>query len=129
MLCVSNELGSLSLLSALEYANMRQGLPIKKMPDNHENTDPGHVTPKLIWNEVRSHRKDTAKQFAAVGERLVRVETKVDDMAPQLTEACQKANGAKLKLASMSARNKAWFYIAGIAVSGALGALIKWLVG
>jgi hypothetical protein len=101
-----------------------------------EYTDPGVVTPLMLYQEIRGHRKDTGKQFAAVGSRLAKVEQKVDDLTPKVELACQKANGVKVEVAELKGEKKGsgnvmryvWPVVMAL-VGGGMTLLVSFLLG
>jgi hypothetical protein len=101
------------------------------MPKQDETTNPGIVTTELLYKEIRAQRKDTGSQLEVIdnrirtqGERLVRVETKVDDMAPKVKEAFKMADSAKSQGDRLSGQ---WKILATILLSAAM-AVGGWLI-
>lgn len=85
-----------------------------------ETTNPGIVTPLMIYQEVRR----TGKQVAVIDTRLGRVETKVDSLVPQIEAAGVKADKATEGVAGIRGQWKVLFYFLS---AGSLG-LIAWAV-
>jgi hypothetical protein len=64
---------------------------------NGDTTDPNFSLLGKVYEETRK----TGEHVAVMGERLVRVETKVDHLTPKVEQACRKANSAKVSVAEL----------------------------
>jgi hypothetical protein len=93
------------------------------MPD--ENTDPGIVTPLVLYKEIRGHRKETGEQLAIIDKRVTKVETTVDFMVPKLERACKKANGASAASDNIKGQWKVLLYFMAAGIAGILGWLLR----
>lgn len=89
-----------------------------------------------VLAEIKMLRAENATEHRAItgrinvqGERLMRVETQIEDIRPKLTEACKRANGASQKAFGLAGQ---WKILAAILTALALGIggwLLKGVIG
>ena len=94
------------------------------------------ITTKLLYDEIKELAKENKLDHGILrthqieqGERVVRIESDIDTMKPQVAAACLKANEATGEVMQMRGQQKTWIVVAGFITAGMIGAVIKWLTG